>query len=312
MEFEIFKTGTHTSDKGITKNYSIDDLNYIAQSYEPSVHEAPIVIGHPANNMPAYGWIESLKVIGDKLIAKAKDIVPEFKSALEQKLYKKRSISLDEDGKLRHIGFLGAAPPAVKGLADIQFSEVPGASYSIDLQAQTSPEKDAQSPSEKVLSDFTEQIRKLNNSFSSPLHTSNPNLEKEVNDLKFKIESSEFERKLNDKIQNGSLTPAMKTHTMNFLKFVNTHNFSQAFDFNQFKMKFNLLLNNFIDSIPKIIYYENFAEPPDNPSVSLTENYSGLPVDPESSALHKKALTIMQKDNSSYEAALMKLSRKEI
>ena len=45
MKFEIFKTGTHTSDKGIQKDYSLDDLNFIAQSYKPDEDEAPIVIG---------------------------------------------------------------------------------------------------------------------------------------------------------------------------------------------------------------------------------------------------------------------------
>ena len=28
MEFEIFKTGSHTSDKGITKDYTEDDLKF--------------------------------------------------------------------------------------------------------------------------------------------------------------------------------------------------------------------------------------------------------------------------------------------
>ena len=55
-------------------------------------------------------------------MAKAKQVVPEFTEALKNGLYKKRSISLDKDGKLRHVGFLGAAAPAVKGLADIQFN----------------------------------------------------------------------------------------------------------------------------------------------------------------------------------------------
>ena len=52
MEFEIFKTGSHTSDKGITKDYTEDDLNFIASSYNPSESEAPIVIGHPVDNAP--------------------------------------------------------------------------------------------------------------------------------------------------------------------------------------------------------------------------------------------------------------------
>jgi len=42
---------------------------------------------------------------------------------LKKKMFKKRSISLYPDLKLRHVGFLGAVPPAVKGLPDFAFSE---------------------------------------------------------------------------------------------------------------------------------------------------------------------------------------------
>lgn len=59
MKFEIFKTGSHTSDKGIQKEYSLDYLNFIAQSYNPTEDEAPIVIGHPLDNSPAYGRVSS-------------------------------------------------------------------------------------------------------------------------------------------------------------------------------------------------------------------------------------------------------------
>ena len=126
MKFEIFKTGSHTSDKGIQKEYSLDDLNFIAQSYKPEEDEAPIVIGHPIDNSPAYGWVSSLEVTEDgKLVADAPDekLHPDFLSAVQEGRYKKRSISLTPEGKLRHIGFLGGAAPAVKGLADIQFSQ---------------------------------------------------------------------------------------------------------------------------------------------------------------------------------------------
>ena len=125
MKFEIFKTGTHTSDKGVTKEYSLDDLNFIASNYKPDEDEAPIVIGHPQDNEPAFGWINSLSVSEDgKLIANAPNdkLHPEFINAVKDGRYKKRSISLTPEGKLRHVGFLGAAKPAVKGLSDIQFS----------------------------------------------------------------------------------------------------------------------------------------------------------------------------------------------
>jgi len=69
----------------------------------------------------AFGWIEGLKKSGDVLLAKLKDVVPEFGDAVKTGLYKKRSASFYPDGRLRHVGFLGGSPPAVKGLADIGF-----------------------------------------------------------------------------------------------------------------------------------------------------------------------------------------------
>lgn len=122
MFFEIFKTGTHTSSNGTTKTYTEADLDNIVKSYNPKEHEAPIVIGHPKNNSPAFGWVESVKRVGNKLYAKAKDLLPEFVELLKKGVYKKRSISLDNEGKLVHVGFLGGKAPAVKGLADIKFS----------------------------------------------------------------------------------------------------------------------------------------------------------------------------------------------
>ncbi|MHB1688735.1 MAG: hypothetical protein ACYCVH_15385 [Ignavibacteriaceae bacterium] len=123
MEFEILKTGKFMSSNGQEKEFSQTDLENIASSYDPSVSEAPLVIGHPKTNDPAYGWIENLKVTGDRLIAKAKQVVPEFLEAVKNGLFKKRSVSLTQDGKLRHVGFLGAELPAVKGLKDLAFSE---------------------------------------------------------------------------------------------------------------------------------------------------------------------------------------------
>lgn len=123
MLIEIFKTGTHTDSAGNTRAWTEKDLDAIASKYDPANHEAPVVIGHPKDNAPAYGWVERLERKGSVLYAKLKDLVPEFVEAVKRGLYKKRSISLYPDLTLRHVGFLGAMPPAVKGLADVQFSE---------------------------------------------------------------------------------------------------------------------------------------------------------------------------------------------
>ncbi|NUN08039.1 MAG: hypothetical protein HUU54_02575 [Ignavibacteriaceae bacterium] len=120
--FEIFRSGEHTDSSGKSRSWSDSDLDKIVDSYNPQIHEAPIVVGHPETNSPAYGWIEKLKRVGDRLLAFPRNVVAEFSDAVRQGLFKKRSVSLYPDGTLRHVGFLGAAPPAVKGLKDLEFN----------------------------------------------------------------------------------------------------------------------------------------------------------------------------------------------
>lgn len=120
---EVFRTGTHTDSAGNTRDWKEDDLKKISENYNPGENEAPIVIGHPADSAPAYGWVEKIKTEGDILLAKFKDVIPEFADMVEKGMFKKRSISLSPDLDLRHIGFLGAMPPAVKGLADLSFND---------------------------------------------------------------------------------------------------------------------------------------------------------------------------------------------
>ena len=121
--FEIFKTGTHTDAAGNTSDWTEEDLDKIVRLYDPSNHEAPIVVGHPELDSPAYGWIEALKREGDRLLAKPKQLVDQFKDWVKDGLYKKVSMALYPDFSLRHVGFLGATPPAVKGLANVRFEE---------------------------------------------------------------------------------------------------------------------------------------------------------------------------------------------
>jgi len=119
---EIFRGGKQTDSAG--REHDGDAMiDRAIETFDPAHHEPPIVVGHPANNAPAFGWIENLKRVGDILMAKARDVVPEFEAIAKRGLYKKRSASFYPDGRLRHVGFLGAAPPAVKGLADLKFEE---------------------------------------------------------------------------------------------------------------------------------------------------------------------------------------------
>lgn len=123
MWIDIFKTGTHTDSNGVTKTWDNSDLDQIVSHYNPEKHEAPVVIGHPKDDAPAYGWVEKLGRSENVLYAKLKDIAPEFIDLIKRKLYKKRSIALYPGLELRHVGFLGAMPPAIKGLRNIELAD---------------------------------------------------------------------------------------------------------------------------------------------------------------------------------------------
>jgi hypothetical protein len=120
---EIFKSGTHTSSNGKTKSWSNGDLDKMVTSYSGENHEAPAVIGHPKSNDPAFGWLDKVKRTGNSLMGTFKQVAPEFAEMVKEGRFKKRSISVYPDGSIRHVGFLGAQPPAIKGLRDIDFSE---------------------------------------------------------------------------------------------------------------------------------------------------------------------------------------------
>lgn len=141
---EIFRGGPQVDSAGRT--HDGDNLiNQALARFNTAEHEPPVVIGHPADNAPAYGWVQALrKTIKDGsavLEAKLGQVVPEFADLVLRGMFKKRSAAFYPDGTLRHVGFLGAAPPAVKGLADIGFREDADMSFEF---ATKSPERAAQ------------------------------------------------------------------------------------------------------------------------------------------------------------------------
>ena len=99
----------------------------LAADYKPEFLEAPITIDHEQKG-PAWGWVKSVKCVGDLLLA-TMDVATEFADTIKKRMYKKRSVEIFKKqavtGRpyLKAISFLGAAIPAVKGLADLAFVE---------------------------------------------------------------------------------------------------------------------------------------------------------------------------------------------
>lgn len=115
-------------------------VSNLAKSYDPeNNHEAPAILGHdadsdtkPNDGAPAFGWLERL-YSNDKGLYGDFDVTPEFAKWIRSKYYKKLSISFyPKDSPMspvpnvpyiRHVAFLGAEAPVVKGLEPYMLAE---------------------------------------------------------------------------------------------------------------------------------------------------------------------------------------------
>lgn len=112
--------------------FSESDLQATVAAYDPAKHEAPLVVGHPTHDMPAYGWVQRLQFSEAGLLAQPQQVNPEFAEMVQAGAFKKISASFygpTAPGNpvpgvyyLRHVGFLGAQAPAIKGLATPQLT----------------------------------------------------------------------------------------------------------------------------------------------------------------------------------------------
>jgi hypothetical protein len=129
---EVFRSGTFTPLKGAAVSFSDADLEAVVHGYDGVKAPAPVVIGHPSIDAPAFGWVDNFTYSGGKLIAHLKELNPEFCALVQNGSYKKVSLSFFAPNAAanphpgqwypKHVGFLGAAPPAVTGLAPVSFA----------------------------------------------------------------------------------------------------------------------------------------------------------------------------------------------
>lgn len=114
----ICRAGQHVASTGEPVQFSTADLDQMAANQ--SLGAAPIVLGHPKTNDPAFGWSAEMRRDGNDLYARFQDVVPEFAQAVDTGYYRNRSVSVYHDPahgwRVRHIGYLGAAQPAIAGL----------------------------------------------------------------------------------------------------------------------------------------------------------------------------------------------------
>jgi hypothetical protein len=124
--FECFKVGDHTTMAGTAMTWTGRDLEAVCLNYQCRAERAPLVLGHPASNGPAFGEVSELFTRRGRLYAVAK-VGQQLLSLVREGRFKHVSAAFERvSGRagwcLRHIGFLGAVPPAVKGLAPLAFA----------------------------------------------------------------------------------------------------------------------------------------------------------------------------------------------
>jgi len=122
---EVFKAGTHTDSKGRQVTFSKADVEQMVENHK--LGAAPAVIGHPKDTAPAYAQVAQYKLDDDgRLFAKFDKINPAFEAGVESGAYYNRSVSVHKDDRhgwrVRHVGWLGAMPPAIDGLQPVEFS----------------------------------------------------------------------------------------------------------------------------------------------------------------------------------------------
>ena len=129
---EVLRIGSFQPMSGEPVSFSARDLEQIVSSYDAANAPAPVVIGHPKTDDPAFGWAQGFHLNRNTLVADLGDLEPSFSEAVKKRRYRKVSISLFSPASPanpkpgswypRHIGFLGAAAPAIPGLKPVSFS----------------------------------------------------------------------------------------------------------------------------------------------------------------------------------------------
>jgi len=180
-EYLICKPGKYPQGSNqviITAN----DLENIANSYNPEFHEAPITLDH-AQSGPAYGYVSHLSFHDNGLYASFGELSPELIELVNSGKYKRPSVEIaiykkDNGDTFPYLRAVSLVPfPAVKSIPALQFSEISQISLKDTNPSEISSEPDTlifssdsiiNFSNNKINNNMKEKIIKLAESFSLP------------------------------------------------------------------------------------------------------------------------------------------------
>ena len=236
--FEVFKAGTYPQG-----TFTQEEVDALAQNYDPQFCEAPVTLDHEQKG-PAYGWVSELKAENGKLKASFKDLSSELKEFVKSGKYKKISVEIyrNLDGKqpyLKAVSFLGASIPQVKGMTPVEFKEGEADTFIFETAGETDikPQENGNTTiiksdsadneetfkklaeAKETISKMQEQIAQMNVSIAKLENNASAYQEAQAELLKLRneITQNKFEQFLNQKVNEGHLTPSQKDLSLKIL-----------------------------------------------------------------------------------------------
>ena len=313
---EIFRIGNHTDMSGKQWSFTNADLQALVDAYQPEAHEAPLVVGHPEHDQPAYGWVESLSLSAQGvLLAQPNQVDPTFKDMVANGRFKKISASFytpdapsnPKPGSyyLRHVGFLGAQPPAVKGLKNAAFQENSEGVPCFAVFATPDIQEDSTVTAEELAAQAAELQKKeaaiatLEAAFAERESL----LAKKETDQRAQ-ECAEFAEKL---VAKGQILPRQKDHVVGVLMELSvlpqTLSFTDAGGTTTQKTPVKALRDILSELPPQVDFGEKAAAVPAESHVSFS-TADGYTVDPAGLVLYRAILDHARANNVSFVEAV--------
>jgi hypothetical protein len=313
---KIIRPGRYTSVEGTEVSFTLADLEAAAASYDRASDPAPMVIGHPALDAPAYGWAARLAVEDGHLVAEPdpETLHEDFAEAVRKGRYSKvsgRFYLPDSPGNpkpgqlyLKHIGFLGAAAPAVKGLGVVNLAAGEGEGVvSIDVNSQPSA---AGGPNqEKDVTDKTKEASFAEREAALASREQELQQREAAADAKEKAAAAQIQTVLHAAnvsfaeglIGEGKLAPAGKpllVGVLDQLESVKTVSFGEA----DGEMAPAAALKKLLSGAQPLVSFGELAKPEDKekekaPSFAAPPGYEA---DPARLAIHNKAKELQAAD----------------
>lgn len=322
--FEVFKAGKYPQG-----DVSKADVEHIARTYDPSWREAPVVLGHPKTDDPAFGWVAAVKAQAGRLFVQFRDLAGDFVKAVRAKRFSRVSIRIlrtPERGMyLGHVGFLGAALPAVAGLEPIKFEQGDVEALDVEMEFTTAAgeaaeeqgmvdqkKKDGASPAGQ---DFQAQLDAMRADFEKKLADQQADYERKAEEREGKLreqltgerrerELAEFRHELEGKVRDGKLAPALLPGLAEFAVSLPDGD-DQAIEFTTdgeaAKKSPRQFFRDFLDQLPGAVEFGAAAGSDSDPGASRRTDFKdidlddGTPVDDAAADLHRKALEYREK-----------------